>query len=101
MGSTVAPDSFGNSAKAWMQQTRTDGASTPEKVKQPNTEAPSRRQTLLVASVSGKRRGPFMPMIAYDAGLLHGPPNSVLAAKRSLEDGATKLNVDLALTKDD
>mmetsp|Transcript_6086 Transcript_6086/g.9852 ORF Transcript_6086/g.9852 Transcript_6086/m.9852 type:complete len:744 (+) Transcript_6086:50-2281(+) len=42
-----------------------------------------------------------MQIIAFDCGILHGPPNSLLAAHRVLEAGATALNVDLALTRDE
>ncbi|CAK0829964.1 unnamed protein product [Prorocentrum cordatum] len=40
-------------------------------------------------------------IVAYDAGLYFGPPNSVLAAQRSLQNGATSLGVDLSITLDD
>lgn len=45
-------------------------------------------------------RGKDMQLIAFDCGVLHGPPNTLLAARRALQDGASALNVDLALTRD-
>jgi len=48
-----------------------------------------------------KRLATFTQLIAYDAGIYLGPPNSVLAAQRSLQNGATSLGVDLSLTQDD
>jgi CubicO group peptidase (beta-lactamase class C family) len=39
-------------------------------------------------------------LIAIDCGILHGPPNTLLAAKRALSNGADALNIDLILTKD-
>ncbi|CAK0906786.1 unnamed protein product [Prorocentrum cordatum] len=48
-----------------------------------------------------KRPVTFTQLIAYDAGLYLGPPNSVLAAQRSLQNGATSLGVDLSFTQDD
>merc|ERR1719215_1364119 len=45
-------------------------------------------------------KGKEMQLIAFDCGVLHGPPNTLLAARRALQDGASALNVDLALTRD-
>lgn len=40
-------------------------------------------------------------VVAVDCGMLHGPPNTLLAARRAVADGATALNIDLVLTKDE
>lgn len=40
-------------------------------------------------------------VVATDCGMLHGPPNTLLAARRAISDGATALNIDLVLTSDE